>query len=89
MKAIPREPLVQNLGEARWGLGAGEGDTRHYWGIIPGPLITLEEAWAFWGLSLGSTLVCISAAILGRREQSFSEHLLCAIRHFTVPPGAP
>lgn len=57
--------------------------------LIPGSLITLEEAWAFRGLSLGSTLVCISAAVLGRREQSFSEHLLCAIRHFTVPPGTP
>ena len=60
--------------------------------LIPGSLLTLGglgEAWAFQSLSLSSTLVCISAAILGRMEQSFSEHPLSATRHFTVPPGAP
>lgn len=72
------------MGSGGWGGG--------YQALLPPPSlgpITLEEAWAFRGLSLGSPLVCISAAILGRREQSFSEHLLCTIRHFTVPPGAP
>lgn len=72
------------------------GDTRHCWGafgphLIPGALLTLGglgDAWAFWGLSLTATLVCISAAILGRREQSFNEHLLCVIHHFTVPAVA-
>lgn len=28
---------------------------------------------------------CSSVAILGRREQLFSEHLLCAIPYLTVP----
>lgn len=72
------------------------GDTRHCWGalgphLIPGALPTLGglgDTWAFWGLSLTATLACISAAILGRREQSFNEHLLCAIHHFTVPAVA-
>lgn len=71
------------------------GGYRHYWGPTSslGPLLTLGdlgEAWAFQSLSLSSTLVCISAAILGRMEQSFSEHPLSATRHFTVlqSPGA-
>lgn len=56
-----------------------------------GPFHT-QEAWELHGPSEASASVppwlCSSAAILGRREQSFNEHLLCVTPHLTVPTVA-
>lgn len=52
-----------------------------------GPFHT-QEAWEMHRPSEASDSVppwlCSSAAILGGKEQSFNEHLLCVIPHLTV-----